>query len=82
VPVGFERAGRTIRFDDGKEGTNRGDIEGLEGDSKRPEKGGFAAEHVGGAKAEAKSDETADGAPFDGVLVVGIFFFFAEDLHD
>lgn len=50
MPLGFKRAGRTVRFNDGGEGTDGGDVEGLEGDGEAAEEGGFAAEDEDGTE--------------------------------
>ena len=50
MPLRFERAGRTVSFDNGGEGTDRGNVEGLEREGEAAEKGGFAAEDEDGAE--------------------------------
>lgn len=79
---GLEMPGGTVGFDDGEEGSCGGDVEGLEGEGETAEEGGALAKDVCGAETESQADNAADGTPFDGVLVVGVFFFFCEDLHD
>lgn len=81
MALGLEAPRCAVRLDDGEEGADRGDVEGLEGDGERAEEGEPPLEDVAGGEAGGGAEEPADGAVLDGVGVVGVFFFFGEDLH-